>query len=247
MSALTPLPEHFEHSGVFRRLEEQPTEPRGQDGNPHGSWTHAIERAQIESGLRRQPLAVQACPDSRKITRDGVPVDDAVTPGVATPQPESAASLAARVGTRNHRYDDDAADSQGLASGIPAAIARQLAQFAALISGEAAYASSRKTPELKPQRSAPEPLRICWKWQEDGAQVGLQLWLGVDRECLAHLPEIIDFLRRGLEARGVNLCGLVCNGEERLGTSGMRSPKPAEPEVGDVQGGAAHLFGTSIG
>jgi hypothetical protein len=174
---------------------------------------------------------MQVCLDSRQITREGVPVNDVVTAGVAAPQPESAASLATRVGTRNHRYDDDAADSPWLASGTPAGIAHQLAQFATLISVETVYASSGKTSKSRPQGCVPEPLRICWQWREDGAQTGLQLWLGADRECLAQLPQIIGFLRRAMEARGVRLCSLVCNGEERLSTSGIRARKRAEPTV----------------
>ena len=108
---------------------------------------------------------------------------------------------------------------------------RQLTELASLISVEAACPSSSKTSEIRPQVFVPEPLRICWQWREDGGHEGVQLWLGADREFLAHLPKIIGFLRRSLDAQGVQLCSLVCNGKERLGTSAMRARKSAEPTV----------------
>ena len=243
MSALARLPDHVAHSGIYRQLAQLPTEPRGQDGNRHGSWMHAIEQARIGSGSRKQTLAPQVFLDSQTIARSGVRLSNVVTQDVAALQPESAASLATRIGTRNRWYDDDSASSQGLASETPAQMVRQLAELANLISVEALHASSSKALELWPQGSVPEPLRICWQWREDGSHDAVQLWLGADRDCLTHLPNIIDFLRRSLEARGVHLCSLVCNGEERLGTSAMRARKSAELTVSErPQSADARLF-----
>jgi hypothetical protein len=70
--------------------------------------------------------------------------------------------------------------------------------------------ASRSAPALTPLTlAAVQPIRVHADWSEDG----VRLWLGMDASALASLEQITRQLQAWLNAQGVRLRSLSCNGQ----------------------------------
>jgi len=80
-------------------------------------------------------------------------------------------------------------------------------------------------PALAPRAPAPvAPVRMHVEWQGDTAHI----WLGVDPTVRHHLPELVQTLSNWLRGQGLQLRGLVCNGQVVVASAGSAtSPRHA--------------------
>jgi hypothetical protein len=94
------------------------------------------------------------------------------------------------------------------------------------ITAEVAEAhTAPSTPAMMPKPS-PAPVRLHAEWSEGG----LRLWLGMDTNpaLLTQIEPLLHDLRRKLEASGIKLLALVCNGQNLWEDPTPNLPQPVE-------------------
>lgn len=76
-------------------------------------------------------------------------------------------------------------------------------------------------PALASRATAPiAPIRMHVEWQGDTAHI----WLGLDPTFNHHLPELVQTLSAWLRRQGLQLRGLVCNGQAVVASAGSAAP-----------------------
>ncbi|MRD48681.1 hypothetical protein GHT07_15435 [Caenimonas koreensis DSM 17982] len=159
-----------------------------------------------------------------------MPVSESAAPQAMAPS--SAAPLAAA---------EPLASAQPIAAALPAQPqAQPQAQAQTQLLSRSPQQASVDAPsdaaEPEPSRAsgtraAPTPIRLHADWSADG----IRLWLGMHADMLPHLDAIAAQLQRWVNAQGLKMLSLACNGKDLRGHALAGAPAPDLPSPPTVQ------------